>query len=368
MSIATETRAVYGPGSEHSYWLDRLLATGHEPMVPYLSQRSGVSEHEATIRLAEAAQYAREQRNNDNVSVFGTAHGGTDFGLTTPSGHINEAMSGSYVAASHIEALHTRHPMPSNPGDVLKIPRVSTAPTTAVQSADGASESTTDPVSAIVSAPSQRWPGSSRCHGRRPIFSCGPVPRRSCRACSGIKLAEAVDLELMQGTALSGHTVGITKATGATATSYTDASPTVAEFVTAFHKAISTTKTARKIGGTGWSAIMHPRRAEWYYEADASACRWAARLGRKVGRYCRVHHRGHDPWRWHRGRRVSRPVGRLAVLGTETVIEVATDYSGLTNGQVAIAIRQYVVSPGTLLQPAGLGVLSGTGLAAVSGY
>jgi hypothetical protein len=369
LSDITETaRPVYGPGSEHNYFIDRLLAAEADvPMVRGLVGRDDLTPDEARMRLAQAAGAAdAERRNNANVQLS-VAHGGGDFNLSAAS-HINSAFTDSYVNEIVVEPLFTREDLPAGVGDKLTIPRITTGATVGVAGLDGASTPTqANPVSAAVSVPVGMVSGMLTVSRQFLDLVMAPGGEAIAARILGGRYAEAVDSQLWGGSAATGQTQGIATTTGATAGAYTDATPTVQEFVTAALKLRSVTATARKARLD--TVVMHPRRASWYFEGNASTdvgFNALERAGLAIVEYTGV--TTTDGVGTNQDQVLVCRKADLAYWASAPELIVAEEYSGLTNGQVAVAVKGYVASPGGLLTPAGIGLLTGTGLIAPSGF
>jgi hypothetical protein len=369
-----KTRPVYGPGSPHNELLDMFLVRGITPPLASLSDRPGLTADEARSRLAQSAEWRTEQRTaNLELSL---SHQGSDYNLGA-SGHLNDAMTDSYVTERVIAPLFTSHELPEGTGNTIKIPRLTTSVTVGVAGLDVATTPTGTPVSAIVTAPVAMVSGLVLASWQWMDLCLQPGAEAIAGRILGARFAESLDAQLYGGSGTTGQTVGLNKGTGATTAAYTDATPSVQEALTVLAKLRSTTSTARKARVD--TIIMHNRRMSWLLDGNAStnvsgpvgitsgddASNDFAIHGMRVVEYAGV------GTAQGAGTEDSILIARSSDLDywqSAPEIDVYEDFSGVTSAQVGIVVKGYVASPGGLRQAAGIGTSNGTGWIAPSGF
>lgn len=152
-------------------------------------------------------------------------------------------------------------PLPAT-GMSLKVPRVTTGPTTAVQATENTAASETDLVEELGTNPITTITGqgdmSQQLVDRSEPGMADVVLAREL----GASLAASLDLQILQGSGTSGQMLGLTAVTGIGSTSYADATPTQQESFTTLLKAASDQAVA--LGRAGDAILLHPRRRIWF--------------------------------------------------------------------------------------------------------
>jgi HK97 family phage major capsid protein len=161
-------------------------------------------------------------------------------------------------------------PMPlGNSGMTLNISRVTTGSSAAVQATENSavSETTIDDTLLTVDI--------------RTVAGQQDISRQALERGEGIDslimadlqsaIATALDLGCIYGDGTSGALLGLNNITGKNAITYTDASPTVAEFYPKLMDAVQQINSNRYAGPD--LILMHPRRAAWLFSAVGSDSR-----------------------------------------------------------------------------------------------
>lgn len=150
-------------------------------------------------------------------------------------------------------------PLPAGT-DSINLPRITTGTSVAAQTADNGAVSETDIVSTSVAGPVRTLAGQQdialQLLEQSPIMF-DEVIFSDLTDDYNAKL----DVQVIGGSGASGQHTGFLVVSGSTSVSYTDASPTIAEFWPTGAQLVSQTVTARKRGIDCF--VMHPRR--WYW-------------------------------------------------------------------------------------------------------
>jgi len=148
--------------------------------------------------------------------------------------------------------------------DSINIPRITTGPQVAAQTADNAAVAETDMVTNSINAPVRTLAGQQDVALQ--LLEQSPV------AFDQIVFAElladyyrALDAQVLAGTGAAGQLQGILGLAGTNAVTYTDASPTVAELYAKVADAIQQVIAGRFLPPT--AIVMHPRRWVWFLAA-----------------------------------------------------------------------------------------------------
>jgi len=150
-------------------------------------------------------------------------------------------------------------PLPDT-GMTITVPRVTTGTTTAIQASENAAASETDIDGTLLSV------------GVRTIAGQNDVSLQALeRTMPGMDFLifqdlradydEQIDTQLLQGSGASGQHLGIDTVVGINTVTYTDASPTAAEFVPKIYDAIQQIAAGRFRRAD--AIVIHPRRAAW---------------------------------------------------------------------------------------------------------
>lgn len=198
------------------------------------------------------------QRRLDAISEFRADITSGTFVPTGAPTRVANAFAEAVAARAVVAPLLNRQDLPPT-GLVVEEPRVVTGPSVAVQAAEGDTASETDPTTTLESVDVVTVTG--KVDLSRQLFDrSAPAMDRVIAAELGRKLAEHLDELIVSSTTAP---VGLLSVTGATAVTYTDTTPTRAEFWSALMETISDTSTAWKnVTGT---VLMHLRRLAWLY-------------------------------------------------------------------------------------------------------
>lgn len=279
--LAVRARSPYGPDSPHSFFRD-LLVTGSanhlralshergEPADRMLSfgsvlgsrseggEQGGVAEaRERLARLAEA-----EQRDAST-----TAGQGGGFITAWAPAFIAAAFSTAARARAVLPGLLPVLPLPPA-GLTIDTGRISSGTSAEAQAGDNQNISETDLVDADAQVPVATIAGIQ--NGSLQLFERSAPGFDSVLARElGEAVATALDAQIINGTGSSGQLLGLLNVTGATAASYTDASPTQAEAWTAILSLVSSYSTT--LGELPNVALLHGRRWAWLHNWRDSA-------------------------------------------------------------------------------------------------
>lgn len=228
------------PG-DHKYWLDL-----------YKANRLG--DMDARERLIRNNAEARDLTRTDTSSV----------GEFVPPAWLLELYQGGIRATNRVTANRVRSMTLPGGTDSLNIPKITTNPTVAAQTADNAAVNEVDTVSGTVTAPVVTFAGQNdvaiQVLEQSPL--AGGFDQLIFRELLD-DLDRYVDTQVLNGTGANGQVKGIVPVAiaGSQKTAYTDASPTQPEMYPSFGKLLSLITTARK--DTVECMVMHPRR--WYW-------------------------------------------------------------------------------------------------------
>jgi len=156
----------------------------------------------------------------------------------------------------------TRLPLPQD-GLTINISRVTTGSSSAVQASENAAVSETDIDDTLLTA------------DVRTIAAGQQVSRQSIERGTGVDsliaadmmgaMAAQLDNQLLNGSGSSGQLLGLRNISGTNSVTYTDGSPTVAEFYPKLIDAIQKINSNRYAGAD--LIVMHPRRLAWLQAA-----------------------------------------------------------------------------------------------------
>jgi HK97 family phage major capsid protein len=169
-----------------------------------------------------------------------------------------------FVRASRVAAGLIRNIDLPGGTDSISIPRITGGSTTAAQTADNAAVSETDMTTSSATGPVRTIAGQQdialQLLEQSPIMF-DEVVFQDLIADYNSKL----DTQILNGSGASGQHTGFLTLAGTNSLSYTDASPTVPEFWPSGGQALSQASTGRKLPMSGF--IMHSRR--WFWMASA---------------------------------------------------------------------------------------------------
>jgi HK97 family phage major capsid protein len=235
------------------------VRVGDEPMT--YSERSGTSffrDLYATQMHHDPAAQNRMSRHSSEMDVEYRDSSTASFaGLVVPQ-YLTQLAAELARAGRPFANLCTSMPLPAD-GMTLNLSRVTTGSTAAVQATENATVSDTTIDDTLLTVNVSTIAGQQN------------ISRQALERGSGIDalimadlqsaIATTLDLGLLSGDGTSGALLGLMNITGKNAVTYTDASPTVAEFYPKLMDAIQQVNSNRFAGPD--LIIMHPRRAAW---------------------------------------------------------------------------------------------------------
>ena len=235
------------------------VRVGDEPMT--YSERSGTSffrDLYASQMHHDPSAQNRMSRHSSEMDVEYRDSSTASFaGLVVPQ-YLTQLAAELARAGRPFANLCTNMPLPSD-GMTINISRVTTGSTAAAQATENSAVSEQDLDDTLLTV------------DIRTIAGQQDVSRQALERGSGIDalimadlqsaIATTLDLGLLSGDGTSGTLLGLMNITGKNAVTYTDASPTVAEFYPKLMDAIQQINSNRYAGPD--LIIMHPRRAAW---------------------------------------------------------------------------------------------------------
>jgi HK97 family phage major capsid protein len=213
---------------------------------------------EASNKLARHMAEERVERSEYFKRAVGT---GAFAGLTVPA-YLTEMYAPATAALRPFADVCNRHPLPES-GMSVNISRITTASGAALQSAENAAVQETNMDDTLLTIPVQTAAGQQT------------VSRQAIDRGTGIEDVTMQDLfnrvaTVLDATLLNQATNGLTNV--ATATSYTDASPTGAELYPKILGAAAGVEAALLAMGRPSHAVMHSRR--WYWLSSQMSSTW----------------------------------------------------------------------------------------------
>ena len=235
------------------------VRVGDEPMT--YSERSGTSffrDLYASQMHHDPSAQNRMSRHSSEMDVEYRDSSTASFaGLVVPA-YLTQLAAELARAGRPFANLCTNMPLPSD-GMTINISRVTTGSTAAAQATENSAVSEQDLDDTLLTV------------DIRTIAGQQDVSRQALERGSGIDalimadlqsaIATTLDLGLLSGDGTSGALLGLMNITGKNAVTYTDATPTVAEFYPKLMDAIQQVNSNRFAGPD--LIIMHPRRAAW---------------------------------------------------------------------------------------------------------
>ena len=235
------------------------VRVGDEPMT--YSERSGTSffrDLYASQMHHDPAAQNRMSRHSSEMDVEYRDSSTASFaGLVVPQ-YLTQLAAELARAGRPFANLCTNMPLPSD-GMSLNLSRVTTGSTAAAQATENSAVSDTTIDDTLLTVNVSTIAGQQN------------ISRQALERGSGIDalimadlqsaIATTLDLGLLSGDGTSGTLLGLMNITGKNAVTYTDASPTVAEFYPKLMDAIQQVNSNRFAGPD--LIIMHPRRAAW---------------------------------------------------------------------------------------------------------
>ena len=231
----------YSAHGEFSHIRDTILAT----------QRN---DQGAWERLKRHAQEVRVE-SRDITRVDGSA------GEFVPPLWLVD-MFGDFPRAGRVAAnLVSQLPLPAGT-DSINLPRITTGPQVAVQTADNGAVQETDMVTATVTAPVRTIAGQQDVAIQ--LIEQSPLAGGIDKLIYNQLLADyerALGLQIWNGSGASGQVTGILGTSGIGSVTFTTGSPTVPLTYTPLAQAINSVHTNSFIPAT--ALVMHPRRWNW---------------------------------------------------------------------------------------------------------
>ena len=246
------------------------VRVGDEPLT--YSERSGTSffrDLYASQMHHDPSAQGRIARHSSEMDVEQRAAGttGNYAGLVVPS-YLVQLAAELARAGRPFANLCTPMPLPAD-GMTLNISRVTTGSSAAIQATENSavSDTTIDDTLLTVNIAT--------------VAAQQNISRQALERGSGIDalimadlqsaIATTLDLGCIYGDGTSGALLGLNNITGKNAVTYTDASPTVAEFFPKLMDAVQKVNSTRFAGPD--LILMHPRRAAWLFSAVGSDSR-----------------------------------------------------------------------------------------------
>lgn len=213
---------------------------------------------EAASRLSRHMQEERVERAEYLTRAVGT---GAFAGLTVPQ-YLTELYAPATAALRPFADICNRHPLPES-GMSVNISRVTTASSAAVQASENSAVSETNMDDTLLTVNVQTAAGQQT------------VSRQAIDRGTGIEDVTMQDLfnrvaTTIDSTLLNQATNGLTNV--ATATTYTDATPTGAELYPKILGAAAGVEAALLAMGNPTHAVMHSRR--WYWLSSQMSSTW----------------------------------------------------------------------------------------------
>jgi len=232
----TDEPLTYGEHSGRSFFSDLYRSQYHHDP----ASQARMARHSAEMDI--------EQRDGTTANYAG---------LVVPQ-YLTQLAAELARAGRPFADLCTAMPLPGS-GMTLNISRVTTGSSAAVQATENSAVSETDIDDTLLTV------------DVRTIAGQQDISRQALERGEGIDslimadlqsaIATALDLGCIYGDGTSGALLGLNNITGKNAITYTDASPTVAEFYPKLMDAIQQINSNRYAGPD--LIIMHPRRAAW---------------------------------------------------------------------------------------------------------
>lgn len=186
-------------------------------------------------------------------------------GAFVPQGaavYIAEAFVPSAVGRAALYAALPKRDLP-DVGMKWEVPIFGSGAGVAVQASENAAVQETDPTSSLASSNISTVAG--QVDSARQLWDFArPGWDQALAADLGSALGAAVDVELVAGTNASGRTLGLANVSGVNAVTYTDASPTAAEFVSklweGYDQIVLNGGGPAEPGPENYIVAVHPRR------------------------------------------------------------------------------------------------------------
>lgn len=361
-------RSPYGPQSEHSMFRDLAVrrayddATRAAQEIPSLAGRVADSVGHLLGPQARRSQEDTIQAVRERLATVEQRAVSTAAGSGQP---FAPAASAPFISELFREAVHTRAvvasalrqaPLPTG-GMSVQTVRLSSGASAAIIVAENAVIAELDPGTAGPSSEIATIAGKVAAAQQLLEQTAGGAFDVAIATELGRAYAESLETEVLTGPGTTHRLLGLLNQSGLTSVTYTDATPTQAEGWIKVQDLVQQFATALGLGADVVAA--HPRRAAWFRSQPlASPLEWPAPVleSRAI------------PTNLGAGTNEDRLIlGRsddVVLLTREPRFEVLLDHAG--SGTLTALCRVYGLSALLVLQPTGLGVLSGTGLAGAS--
>lgn len=296
----------YNPGAEHSFFVDAYRSTFR-------------GDGEAAQRLQ---RHAVEVERNEGIEVSRDV-GTSAFGALVVPQYLTELYAPLARAGRPVANTCMHLPLPDE-GMTLNIPRGTTGTAAAAQASenDAVQETNFDETTLAVSV--------------RTYAGQQDVSRQSLERGRGIDMilfadlaadyATKLDAAVIAGAGTSGTHLGITQVSSINAVTYTDASPTVAEFWPKLHDAIQQINSGRYLPPS--VIFMHPRRWGWIQAGLTTSFPIAAQAGAPVNSVA-----------VNQAVAYGQVVGQLAGLPVVTDANIPTNLGSGTDEDIVIVAR-----------------------------
>ena len=229
-SITVREAGPYKPGSADGpfYWGDKVRIADaerhHNGLIDMGMRTNGMSEPGFPRRGDGTLENARARVAAAERSITTAGSGGAGF---LPVGYLGDQFDTAARLTGRIREMVTVMPMP-NKGMVIHLPHFITGTTADVQT-EAALASDTDPTTDQLEAKVVSIAGTINVT-RQWIERSGPIGDQAIQADLGADAARVLDVQCFTGDGTGANLLGLLNTTGITSTTYTDASPTVAEW------------------------------------------------------------------------------------------------------------------------------------------
>lgn len=233
--------ATYRPDAAHSYFGD-------------LYRRQFLGDRSAAERLE---RHGREMQVERRDITSDDATGTAEF---IPPLYLASLWAGVARAGRPFADALGAQPLPSATGTSITLPKLATGTSAAVQTNDLDAVSETDAVSATITTPMVTIAGQQDM-SLQLLERSDPGMDMVIFRDLGDAYDTALDTQLLSGSGTGKTHAGITSVASTNAVTYTDGSPTAAEFVPKLYDAIQQIASNRHRPAT--HIVMHPRRSAW---------------------------------------------------------------------------------------------------------
>lgn len=294
----------YNPGSEHSFFADayRSRFMGDQVCAERL-QRHGVE-----VSRNEGFEVSRDV----GTSAFGA--------LVVPQ-YLTELYAPIARAGRPFANICMSMPLPDE-GMSLAIPRGTTGTATAAQATENSAAQETDFDETTLTVNVRTYAGQQDVS--RQSLERGRGIDRVIYADLASDYATKLDAALLMGAGTSGTHLGVTEVSSINAVTYTDASPTVAEFWPKLADAIQQVNSNRYLPPS--VIVMHPRRWGWLMSGLTTSFPIAAQQGAPVNSVA-----------VQQAVTYGQVVGNIMGLPVVTDANIATDQGAGTEDSVIVA-------------------------------